>query len=279
MFRQRRLRHLKSQLIFTFLFAFLGIGLAIGLPAILLISRQASSQAQLLLDQAVVASRAFLEREQSDLQSLALVISQRPTLTRLLAEQNFSALESYLNTLQEGANLDLILICSNGEGISDLEDNVAANELCQADSQTGYAAFSSGEPLYLYATADVTSDQQSLHKVIVGKSAASTLSELQEETRLLYFLVWGDQTAQSSDSSIKITPDLAARLMTGTNQDVDLSLQQRSFPINEHQYLLSNVEIEPTLGINLISALNVDNQIAVQQGLISSLMFGLFFIV
>ena len=44
---------------FTFIVGFLGIGIAIGLPVILLISRQASSQAQLLLDQAVVASLAL----------------------------------------------------------------------------------------------------------------------------------------------------------------------------------------------------------------------------
>jgi PAS domain S-box-containing protein len=278
MFRQPRLRHLKSQLIFTFLFAFLGIGFAIGLPAILLISRQASSQAQLLLDQAVVASRAFIAREQADLQSLALVISQRPTLTRLLEEQDFSALESYLNTLREGANLDLILICSGGKEITGF-DNIGAAELCQAAPQTGYAALASGETLYLYATADVSPDQRSLNKVIVGKSAASTLSELQKETRLLYFLVWGDQTAQSSEPSIEITPDLVTQLQNGTNPDADLSLQRRSFTINEHQYLLSNVEIDPFLEIHLISALNVDNQIAVQQSLNSTLMFGLFFIV
>jgi hypothetical protein len=79
-FLRGRLHRLGSQLTFTFLVGFLGIGIAIGLPVILLISRQSSSHAQLLLEQAVVASRAFMESEESDLQSLALLISQRPTL-------------------------------------------------------------------------------------------------------------------------------------------------------------------------------------------------------
>ncbi|HSK65422.1 MAG TPA: hypothetical protein VK888_00725, partial [Anaerolineales bacterium] len=61
-----RLRRLRSQLILTLLAGFLGIGLAIGLPVILLINRQASSQAKLLLEQSVIASRAYIESEEAD---------------------------------------------------------------------------------------------------------------------------------------------------------------------------------------------------------------------
>lgn len=278
-FRKLRLRTLRSQLIFTFIVGFLGIGVAIGLPVILLISRQASSQAQLLLDQAVVASRAFLESEKSDLQSLALLISQRPTLMRLLEERNFSPLEEYVNTLRESANLDLILVCSDGNEVSGVDNNTAVTELCHSDSQSGYAALPSGGDLYLYALADVASTQQSNYKVIVGKRASRILTELQIETGLLYFLVSEDQVLNSSDAAIETTPGLAAGLLQEANQAANLSLQQRSSSINDHQYLLSNLEIDPTLKINLISALNVDNQIAIQQSLSSTLLFGLFFIV
>ena len=279
MFHTRPLRRIRSQLTLTFLVGFLGIGIAIGLPAILLISRQASSQAQLLLDQAVIASRAFIEREQSDLQRLALLISQRPTLSRLLEEQNLSSLESYLDTLRGSANLDSILICSGGKGIAGFGDNLVVAELCQEDSQSGFAAPPSGDTLYLYATADLSPAGQSLHKVIVARRASSILGELQKETGLLYFLVWGDRAGHSSEASIEITPALVTSLLNGISQDVNRSLEQRSFSIDEHQYLLSNWEIDPSLKINLISALNVDNQIAVQQSLSSTLIFGLFFIV
>src|SRR5512133_2961831 len=95
-----RLHRLRSQLILTFLVGFLGIAVAIGLPVMVLLNRQASSQAQLLLDQSVVASRAFLASEQSNLQNLALLVSQRPTLVRFLEEKNFSSLRDYLNTLR-----------------------------------------------------------------------------------------------------------------------------------------------------------------------------------
>src|SRR5262245_49999630 len=92
MFQKNRQRRLRSQLVLTFLLSSLGIGIAVGLPVILLINRQASSQAQLLLEQATSTTRVFLASEQSDLQNLALLTSQRPTLTQLLAEQDLALL-------------------------------------------------------------------------------------------------------------------------------------------------------------------------------------------
>jgi signal transduction histidine kinase len=276
-FLKARLRRLRSQLTFTFLAGFLGIGVAIGLPVILLISTQASSQAQLLLNQAMVASGAFMQREGSDLQSLALLISQRPTLTQLLNEQDFPSLEGYINTLRESANIDLILICSGENEITGIDRELT--ELCQLDSQSGYAVLTSGEGLYLYATAEITAVQQPPYKVIIGKNASSILSDLQEETGLLYFLIQQDQAIYTSDPSLETTLPLATSLLQGSTGDPDRSLQQRSVSINEHRYILSNQEIEPTLGLDLVSALNVDDQIAVQQSLSSTLLFGLFFIV
>ena len=276
-FLKQRLHRLGSQLTFTFLVGFLGIGVAIGLPVILLISQQSSSHAQLLLNQAVVASRAFMEREEADLQSLALLISQRPTLIRLLNEQDFASLDGYLETLREGANVDLILICSGGKEVTG--NSLDSTELCQLDSESGYHALESGGVVYLYATADVSSGRQPAHQVFIGKRATSILTDLQKETGLLYFLLLEDQAVDTSDPSLQVSPELTAGLLQGSNENTNRSLEQRSFRINEHRYILSNQEIASSSQLRLISALNVDDQIAVQQSLSSSLIFGLFFIV
>jgi PAS domain S-box-containing protein len=272
---KHRLHRLGAQLTFTFLVGFLGIGIAIGLPVILLIGQQSSSHAQLLLDQAVVASRAFMEGEKSDIQSLALVSSQRPTLIQLLKEQDFPALESYLETLRQGANLDLLLVCSEGKEISGMRPDLG--EFCQLDTPSGYVALPSGQELYMYATGNVASDQQ--NTVVVGKRASSILAELQKETGLLYFLMQQDDVLHSSEPSIQISPSLTERLQQGSNESTTQSLGQRSFSLNEHRYILSTEEIDPSLQLHLVSALNVDDQIAVQQSLSTSLLFGLFFIV
>ena len=277
-FLKRRLQRLRSQLIATFLVGFLGIGIAIGVPVILLISQQSSSNAQLLLNQAVVASRAFLEGEKSDLQSLALLISQRPTLTQLLAEQDSAALEGYLDTLREGANVDVVLICTQGSESTAIAGNLAGSDLCRLDKQSGFISLSSSNDLYLYATGDVSFEGKLPYKVVVGKSAPSILADLQAETRLLYFLIREEQVIDSSEPSIEVSQVPASELLQSASQNPSRPLRQRTFRIDGHQYILSNMEIDPELELNLVSALNIDNQIAVQQNLIRTLLLGFVFI-
>src|SRR5512141_2204241 len=151
-----RLDRLRSQLLLTFLGGFLGIGIAIGLPVIVLINRQASSQAQLLLEQSAVASRAFLTSEQSNLQSLALLVSQRPTLMRLLEEQSFSSLGDYLGTLREGAGLDLVLVCSDGKDVTGSDQTSAVANLCLEETSSGYASVDTSDGLYMYSWVNLT---------------------------------------------------------------------------------------------------------------------------
>lgn len=279
MVSNRPLRKLRSQLTLAFLGAFLGLGVGIGLPVTVLISRQASSQAQHLLDQALVASRAFIEGEQSDLQSLAVLISQRPTLRQALLEQDFSSLDGYLVTLRESVNLDAIWICSNDKEIVGTDRNSGKNELCQLDSQSGYTDLLTDNNWHLYTRTTISFDQLPTYTVIIAKSLPSILTELQQETGLLYFLTWQDQIVGSSDSSITFTSSMATDFLQEASQSPNQSLQKRSLSINEHQYILSNLEIDRSQQLLLISALNVDDQIAVQQNLINTLVLALFFII
>ena len=279
MYSTSRLRRLRSQLVLIFLLSSLGIGIAVGLPAILLINRQASSQAQLLLDQATLTTQAFLSGEQSDLQNLALLVSQRPTLTRLLAEQDTSSLESYLETLRVSVNLDLILVCSDSGEVSGIGEGISMSDLCGAEAKSGYARPSSGDDLYLYTSADLESAGQPVYRVVVGKRISLILTELQTETGLLYFLIQQNQVMLSSDPGVEITSALGTTLQNEENQTSGLSLAQRAVNLNTHQYILGSLSIDPPLHIRLINALNVDEQIAIQQGLNRTLILALFLIV
>ena len=278
MYSDHRLRRLRSQLVLTFLISSLGIGVAIGLPGLLLINRQASSQAQLLLDQATLTTQAFLASEQADLQNLALLVSQRPTLTGLLEAQDFSTLEGYLDTLRESVNLDLILICTGGKEVKGIGENISMSELCQAETQTGYATLSSGDDLYLYTSVNLEAIEQPAYKVIAGKRVSLILSELQKETGLLYFLVQRSQAAISSDPSIEVTPALTAEMLSNAEETDNLSLAQRALTLLDHQYILEVLSIDSALELNLITALNVDQQIAMQQGLNRTLTMALFLV-
>ncbi len=279
MYQKHRLQRLGTQLVLTFLISSLGIGIAIGLPVILLINRQASSQAQLLLDQGILTTRAFLTTEQADLQNLAFLVSQRPTLHQLLEEQNISSLESYLKTLGEGANLDLILVCNGNEEVAGFGMDSTTTQFCLTESHTGYAAFSSGDDLYMFTSVEMELSQQPLYKVIAGKRISSILTALQNETGLVYFLVHEDQVTSSSEPSIRLTPEMKIELQSQVGKPSTLSLERRALRLNAHPYILEALVLEPSLDITLIGALNVGDQIAVQQNLNRSLTLGLFAIV
>lgn len=266
-----RLDQLRTQLILTFLAGFVGIGIAIGLPVMLLISRQASSQAQLLLDQSVVASRAFLSGEQSNLQSLALLISQRPTLASLLGEQNFASLEEYLNTLRQGANLDFVVICSGGKDVTES----ALAELCQTETPSGYAMLGAEKDVYMYSWVDLTLADGAAYKVVTGKKMSSILPGLREETGLHYFLIQQDRLLTSSNPTVPVDAALIDAMRQKVDQDAQPFLAQRSLRIEEHRYLLESLEIDPALDMDLMNALNIDNQIALQQSFSRALLVGL----
>ena len=279
MFQKNRLRRLRSQLVLTFLLSSLGIGVAVGLPVILVINRQASSQAQLLLEQATSTTRVFLASEQSDLENLALLTSQRPTLTRLLAEQDLASLEDYLDTLREGVDLDLILVCAGGKEVKGIGENISMAELCQDQTRSGYAIFSSNDDLYLHTAVDMETSEVPVYKVVAGKKMSRVLTDLQKETGLVYFLVLQDEIIRSSDSSISTTPAQTGALHDQANQPTNLSLERRAVNLNNHQYISAVLELDPSLDIQLVSALNVDNQITTQQNLVRTLILTLFFII
>ncbi|MGE5643214.1 MAG: ATP-binding protein [Byssovorax cruenta] len=271
------LRRLRSHLILAFLAGFLGIAIAIGLPVFLLINRQASSQAQLLLDQSVIASRAFIESEQSNLQSLAILVSQRPTLLRMLEEKNFSSLGEYLNTLREGGNLDLLLVCADGKDITESEQNLALASLCLEESSSGYA--DAGDNLYMHSWVDLKLQEGNVYKVVAANKISSVLAKLQSETGLRYFLVRADGFVNTSDPTMEVDSAALDRMRQKANQGEQLSLERSAVEINQHRYLIAAMNLDPALKIDLLSALNVDHQIDLQQSLSRTLLVGLFFIV
>ena len=275
MYTDRRLRRLRSQLVLTFLLSSLGIGIAIGLPVLLLINRQASSQTQLLLNQATLTTRAFLASETADLQNLALLTSQRPTLRRLLQEGDISALESYLDTLRAGAGLDLILVCADGLAVQGIGEGISLNDLCQSNTQSGYIAQASGDDFYMHTAAAL----ESPHKVVVGKKISLLLRELQEETGLLYLLVQNDRVLRSSNPAVVVPPTRMADLQNSAAQSDNSSLLQGAIPLNDHLYITEVLAIDSSPNLQLVNALNVDNQIAIQQELTRTLTWSLFFIV
>jgi len=131
----------------------------------------------------------------------------------------------------------------------------------------------------MHTAVDLESSEQPAYKVVAGKRMSRVLTELQKETGLVYFLVLQDQVIRSSDASIHTTPAQAAELQEQSNQPTNLSLERRALSLNNHEYVSTVLPLDTSLNIELISALNVDNQIAIQQNLIRTLTAALFIII
>lgn len=89
--------------------------LAVGLPAIWLVSSQLQSQAWTQVQQGLQATSALYDAQLHELAGLATLTAERPTLTALLRQGDRAALLGYLDVLRDGADLDLIVVCASGQ--------------------------------------------------------------------------------------------------------------------------------------------------------------------
>lgn len=277
MLTQKRKQRLRNQLILTILISTLGIAFVFSLPFILLIHRQASSQSQLLLDNTTLTTQAFLKNEQADLHNLALMISQRPTLIRLLDEKDLGALPNYLDTLGKGANLAFILICAGEKELATYKSSEIPAELCSKNTSAGYAIPLSRNATYLYTVVDLELTHQPDDHVVVGKSTSPMLSMLQRETGSVYFFIQQNEIINTSDKTIEKVP--AEELLSHAHRTFRASIEQQAIEINSNRYLVADILLDRSLDIHLVSALNVDEQIAVQQNFTRSLILGAVVIV
>lgn len=106
---------LSVRLVGSYLLLVLMTALAVGLPAIWLMKGQMDQQAWSLIEQAQRTAISLYEKRYLELQNYAILTAQRPTLSALLENGDIPSLHEYLETLQQGVDLDLIDICHSQE--------------------------------------------------------------------------------------------------------------------------------------------------------------------
>jgi len=277
-YHEPALRRLRYQLIASFLLGYLGVALAVGIPLLVAINRQTAAQSRLLLDQAALSTRAFIASEQSEMESLALLVSQRPSLARLLEEGDAEALETYRLTLQTGAQLDLLLICTEGSAVTGTGGDIAAAGLCQSEVPTGFAIPPAAREQYLLTSADLELEGQPIHQIVIGRKFSLILARLQNETGLLYFLLGPGQAIETSDPAMQMTPAQAAALRREAGAAGE-EASTEPLELEGHRYLLSRLDLEDATGLTLIPALNVDDQLTARRSLIFTMLLGILLVV
>jgi PAS domain S-box-containing protein len=147
------LRSLPAQMILSYLVLVLLMASAAGLPVIWLVRDQLTRQVWAQVDQGGRAAEALYTARQNEVGGLAVLTAQRPTLRALMAagEPSESAeLPPYLHTLQQGAGLDLVLLCDPDHRMIAQAGGGGAERLCADDLATGYYVLPAGEREHIW---------------------------------------------------------------------------------------------------------------------------------
>lgn len=178
--------------------------LAVGVPAILLLRQQLDRQAWALVEQGSQTLQAAFAGRASDLNNLAILTAQRPTLHHLLQQGDSESLIAYLEVLQKGSALDVIAVCTAQGEILVQSGGPLPSQACRA-SVPGMTRPWGGEgakDFWLLASQEVALPQRPPHggyTVVVGHALDQAfMQELQRQSGLEVILLgWGTYVASS----------------------------------------------------------------------------------
>ena len=180
------------QLLVIFLAFTLGAILTLGIPATLVLDHQTNRQLQALLDQADQTTQALYDSKINQLQNLAALLVQRPTLNALLeTDADSDALRTYLEGIQSTSGFDVILICESGSQIASTGGE-ALEGLCEG---------SAGEKIFVRDGAAWLTTREALSsggEVIVGQRLSTILDEFTIQSGLKYTLFWDEDLIVSN---------------------------------------------------------------------------------
>lgn len=222
---------------------------AVGFPAIWLIREQLDRQAWSQVEQGQMAALALYQAKQVEIDNLAQLFAQRPTLQELLINQNWIALETYLGTLRSGADLDLVTVCpipslSDFSSIQATDAGTLPGDLCVSWTNGGYQVILSNSPPEVWLTAVKRVEGASGHQadVLVGMRLDDQFTrELSDQTGIDHTLWLSDTPVASSfpgefrgiepDDPLMIYPDPANDSSQSTFTLAGLPYYGRSDPL------------------------------------------------
>jgi len=192
---------LPIQMILGFVALVLLTAAAVGLPSLFLMRNQLQHQAREQVRQGMLATQALYDATRDELESMATLTAQRPTLRQLLSNQHYAEVPPYLDTLQPGLDLDLLLVCT-AEGHLAADSGQLPVDPCAGGIIPGFQAIAgSGTPqAWLLAMEQAVGETgEPLGSVWVGRELDDELlAHLQAQTGLEQTLLMAGQPLASS---------------------------------------------------------------------------------
>jgi len=237
---------LLARMVLSFITPVLLTAVAIGLPSIYLIHDQLERQAWAQVEQGRRATQALYEAEQSRVSQRATLTAERPTLRELLADGEQAALLAYLQTLQSGARLDVMLICDSAQRPVVCTVDSAADALCAASVTGGFYTVATDltRPVWLLAAqpiSDAAGGGQvgSLGSVVVGIVLNENFArQMRAQTGLEHTLLVDSTPVATSLAGRDAAHDVSQPVRAAASDDITLRVDDfpyyaARFPLNE----------------------------------------------
>ena len=119
--------------------------LSAGVPAFWLTRTQLEREAWKQVGNAQSATQSLLMAEQNRVQDQLVLFTERPTLQRLISEQQTGDLQRYLQEFRAQSGLDILLLCTAGDELLAAADGVTQ---CVPGEATGFTVLN-GRPVFL----------------------------------------------------------------------------------------------------------------------------------
>ncbi|NIM94414.1 MAG: PAS domain S-box protein [Anaerolineales bacterium] len=261
--KNRRLdpRSLNLQLVIAFIGFTLMTAIAVGLPALLLLGNQLESQAWTQLEQGASASQALYAARENELLNLATLTAQRPTIRSIMTAQNFEDPPRYLQTLQQTAGLDLILLCNASNELIATTGSLNDSEKCSILKTTNFSVDETAgdTSVLMHAMSLIQEEGEDLGGVVVGLFLDHEFaSSMKHQTGIEHTFTYRGEPFASSFPSTVTPRALDSR---GSSTQSDEGAQRYSFEVADEVYYATRyqlnstpVEVEVALGVQDIAS-------------------------
>ncbi len=189
-----------SRLISAFILVILITAIVAGIPSYILVRNELQNQILARVKNGERVTKAFLDTEKIQLINLASHTAIRPTLQKLLQENDHARLSEYLHNFKIGVGLDILFICnSSGElTIGDTNENGCC-DLIPSDETYFYSPVCFENQIVILAKQPLYGDLSDTFNVTVGRFIDNEFAhELAQGTGFEQnFFIDGQMTATS----------------------------------------------------------------------------------
>lgn len=257
-----------SQLVLSFIVVVVITAIALGVPSIWLLRDQLNHQAWTQVAQGIRATRALYTAQQSEIKNLASLTAQRPTLHELLVQGDWPALETYLQTLQTGVELDLVAVCDQRGQLFISTANLTQQATCQEMASGGFARPTNSNQVWLTASTPIDNEAIPGLTVIVGiRLDQAFVQKMRTQTGLEQTL-WANYEPMTTTLAI----DASALTFISSKQiSTQLPALERSFryEVDGLPYYATRFKLDSEESIEVEVALGIAEMMAMQHRLIA----------